>query len=402
MTDKKEGESEIQYIWRIGQMIDSGQIDNWKSITPILNKQLRNDETEYRDESAYRKSYQYAKKFYDEIFSKRDDDEYIKELKELEENIQKERTKLRDERNAKNKNIRIEARMEDKLDYLEKVIQNQGKTDYEPLKPAEKKSLIDSSDNDLIVMLSDLHIGQSFASAWGRYDISVARDRLEEYLNKIIEIKDRHNSENCFVTLQGDMISGSIHKSIAITNRENVIEQIIKASELITSFIAELGKIFKQVTVFSVTGNHSRIDKKEDALKDERLDSLIEWYAKNKLETFDNIKFESGIDNTLSLMNVRDKFYAVIHGDYDKFDIGGIAKLSMMIGFFPYCVLFGHKHYPASSEINGIKLVQSGSLPGSGDDYTVEQRLCGKPSQTVLVCSNKGIICNYTVEFGDY
>ena len=71
----------------------------------------------------------------------------------------------------------------------------------------------------------------------------------------------------------------------------------------------------------------------------------------------------------------------------------------MMIGFFPYCVLFGHRHYPSSTEVNGIKLVQSGSLPGSGDDHTVQLRLSGKPSQTVLVCSNKGIECNYTVEF---
>ena len=84
--------------------------------------------------------------------------------------------------------------------------------------------------------------------------------------------------------------------------------------------------------------------------------------------------------------------------DYDKFDINGIAKLSFMLGFIPYCILFGHKHYPATSEINGIKLVQSGSFPGSGDDHTVELRLSGKPSQTVLVCNESGIECNYTVE----
>ena len=82
ILERKEGESETQYIWRIGRMIDAGQIDNWKSITPTLNKELRADETEYRDESAYRKKYQYAKMFYDEIFSKREDDEYIKELEE--------------------------------------------------------------------------------------------------------------------------------------------------------------------------------------------------------------------------------------------------------------------------------------------------------------------------------
>ena len=398
ILERKEGESETQYIWRIGQMIDAGQIDNWKSITPTLNKELRNDETEYRDESAYRKKYQYAKMFYDEIFSKRDNDEYIKELEEQKREIQKERIKLQDERANRNKNIRIEARVEQKLDYLEDVVSKQGKIDYNPLKPEERQAIQIKSDNDLIIMLSDLHIGQNFASAWGRYNLEVAKDRMNQYLNKIIEIKDRHNSQNCFVSLQGDMISNSIHKSIAITNRENVIEQVIKASEMVVAFLAELSKHFNQVNVVSVVGNHSRIDKKEDALKDERLDTIIEWYAKSKLEAFDNIQFGDNLDNTITGFWCRNKFYVVVHGDYDKFDINGIAKLSFMLGFIPYCILFGHKHYPATSEINGIKLVQSGSFPGSGDDHTVELRLSGKPSQTVLVCNESGIECNYTVE----
>lgn len=397
ILERKEGETEIQYLWRVGKLVESGQVGSWKEITPTLNQQLR-EEDEYYDESAYRKKYQAAKKFYDEIFSQQGDEDFKKEQEELLREIKKEKIKLRDERTESNRGIRIEARVEDKLDYLEDIISKQGKIDYKPLKPEERKAIQIKSDNDLIIMLSDLHIGQTFASAWGRYDLEVAKDRMQQYLHKIIEIKDRHNSENCFVTLQGDMISNSIHKSIAITNRENVIEQVIEASEMVTSFLAELSRYFNNVTVASVVGNHSRIDKKEDALKDERLDTIIEWYAKSKLEDFKNIEFVDAFDNTFTSFVVRDKVYFVVHGDYDQMNQSGLAKLSMMAGFFPYCVLFGHKHFPATTEINGIKLVQSGSLPGSGDDHTIELRLSGKPSQTVLVCTDKGIECNYTVE----
>ena len=397
ILERKEGETEIQYLWRIGKMVDAGKIGSWKDITPTLNKQLREDD-EYYDESAYRKKYQAAKKFYDEIFSQQGDEDFKKEQEEILREIKKEKIKLRDERTESNRGIRIEARVEDQLDYFEKIIANQGKIDYKPLKPAERELIKTKSNNDLIIMLSDLHIGQTFASAWGRYNLEVAKDRMNQYLNKIIEIKDRHNSENCFVTLQGDMISNSIHKTIAITNRENVIEQVISASEIITAFLAELSKIFNNVTVVSVVGNHSRIDKKEDALKDERLDTLIEWYAKSKLENFENIEFIEPYDNTFNCFVVRNKHYFVVHGDYDKFDMAGVAKLSMMAGYFPYCILFGHRHFPATTEINGIKLVQSGSFPGAGDDHTIELRLSGKPSQTVLVCNEDGIECNYTVE----
>lgn len=397
ILERKEGETEIQYLWRIGKMVDAGKIGSWKDITPTLNKQLREDD-EYYDESAYRKKYQAAKKFYDEIFSQQGDEDFKKEQEEILREIKKEKIKLRDERTESNRGIRIEARVEDKLDYFEKIIANQGKIDYKPLKPAERELIKTKSNNDLIIMLSDLHIGQTFASAWGRYNLETAKDRMNQYLNKIIEIKDRHNSENCFVTLQGDMISNSIHKTIAITNRENVIEQVISASEMITAFLAELSKIFNNVTVVSVVGNHSRIDKKEDALKDERLDTLIEWYAKSKLENFENIEFIEPYDNTFNCFVVRNKHYFIVHGDYDKFDMAGVAKLSMMAGYFPYCILFGHRHFPATTEINGIKLVQSGSFPGAGDDHTIELRLSGKPSQTVLVCNEDGIECNYTVE----
>ena len=39
----------------------------------------------------------------------------------------------------------------------------------------------------------------------------------------------------------------------------------------------------------SVSGNHSRLDTKENAPLDERLDDLIEWYLGARLQNFDNI-----------------------------------------------------------------------------------------------------------------
>lgn len=384
---RHEEEDENAYIWRICENKD--MIGTWQDVCDLLNKELRH---EY-NESWYRKEYQSFQRLFNAIKDNVLDKEYLDTIDNKIRELEKQRVKLRDERAEHNKNVRIEARLEQKLDELEKVLVGQGKIDYntKTLNPVV-------SDTDLIVMLSDLHIGQTFTSEWGQYNTDIAKDRMEKYLKEVIEIGRRHKAQNCFVSLQGDMISNSIHKTLAITNRENVIEQVILASELIASFIAQLSANFKEINVVSVVGNHSRIDRKEDALKDERLDSLITWYAKAKLSCLKNVHFLDSIDNTISSFSVRDKEYVSVHGDYDKFDMTGVSRLSMMLGFFPYCILFGHKHFPATSEINGIKLVQSGSFPGSGDDYTVELRLSGSPSQTVLVCNEDGIICNYTVD----
>ena len=68
-----------------------------------------------------------------------------------------------------------------------------------------------NGDNDLICCLSDLHIGQTFSSCFGEYNSSIAKKRLNDYLLEIIKIGRRHGSENVYLDLLGDQISGNIH-----------------------------------------------------------------------------------------------------------------------------------------------------------------------------------------------
>lgn len=70
-TQKISTETEEQYLWKIGQLIDSGELESWDSVNNIVNHELLgDDETLYRTESAWRKKYQAAKKFYNNCFSK--------------------------------------------------------------------------------------------------------------------------------------------------------------------------------------------------------------------------------------------------------------------------------------------------------------------------------------------
>lgn len=385
---RQNDESEVAYIWRICSYKD--EIGTWQDVCNLLNKELGHN----YGESWYRKEYQGFERVFNSIKEQFLDDEYLKTLDDKIHELEKQRIKLRDERTHHNREVRKEARLEVKLDLLEEKIHEVELENY----PVTSRIRI-ASDNDLLIMFSDLHIGQTFNSMWGTYNSKIAQDRVNEYLQKIIEIQKIHNAQNAYVSLQGDMISNSIHKTIAITNTENVIEQIILASKIISSFLYELSKHFQNVYVIDVAGNHSRLDRKEDALKDERLDSLITWYAKSALSHINNILFMANLDITLTSFSIRGYYYLCVHGDYDKFDANSVNKLIAMVGYVPYCVLFAHKHFPASTEVNGVKLVQCGSFAGCGDDHTIELRLCGgKPSQTILVCNDEGIVCNYTIE----
>jgi hypothetical protein len=341
----------------------------------------------------------FVKEYFDWKYSKeenKNNSSYIDDLAAQRRELERAKIKFRDERNAWQRQNYTDARVESKLDLLEEQLTSIGKVEFE-----NHENIDIDSDNDILVILSDLHIGQTFKSVWGEYNTSIAKKRLEKYINEVVKIGKRHNSENCYVSIQGDLISGSIHKSIAITNRENVIEQIKIASELIASFCYELSKHFKNIYITNVSGNHSRIDKKEDALHDERLDDLIKWSVDILLRNVDNItKVDrmGNFDNGIALMNIRGKDYINVHGDYDSYTKHGVSNLIMMLGFIPYAITFGHMHTCAVDECNGVKMIRGGSLAGSGDSYTIEKRLSGKPSQMVCVCNEKGVEAYYTVE----
>lgn len=306
------------------------------------------------------------------------------------------KVQFRDERAAWNRQNTIDARVNQKLDYLESVLKESGERIYIP-SPVEV--CVGNSDNDLLVILSDLHIGAAFSSEWGEYNSDIATRRLNQYIREIVKIAERHNSENCFVSIQGDLISGNIHKSIQVTNRENVIDQIKIAANLITDFCFELSNYFKKVTITNVSGNHSRIDKKEDAIHSERLDDLIGWIVKNSLSHINKITFkENNLDIGIASIDIRGKEYIAVHGDYDSYSPSGVSNLCMMIHRIPYAILYGHLHHCSVDEVNGVKMVRGGSLAGSGDAFTIEKRLSGKPSQMVCVCSSAGIEAYYPVE----
>ncbi len=391
---KLETETEEQYLWKIGQFIDSGKVESWASINDIVNMELGIDEDKKRDESSFRKRYQAAKKFYDGCFSKMKSDEYAKRISEMNRELERAKIKFRDERNAWNKQNYIDARVEEKLDLLEKELLSQGRVNFDMHENANI-----TSDNDVLIILSDFHIGQCFRSMWGEYNSDIARDRLSQLLNEVVAIQKTHGSENCYISLQGDMLSGNIHKTIQVTNRENVIEQIKLASELISSFCYELSKVFNNVYMSSVVGNHSRIDRKDDSLHDERLDDIISWGVELSLKHIDNFHvLKTNFDSGIAEINIRNKIYIAVHGDYDRYTNTGVSNLCMHLGFIPYAITYGHLHTCAVEETNGVKMIRGGSLAGSGDDYTIEKRLSGKPSQMVCVCNNKGVACYYPIE----
>lgn len=149
-----------------------------------------------------------------------------------------------------------------------------------------------------------------------------------------------------------------------------------------------------------MNGNHTRLERKEDAIKDERLDSFIIFCVDKALSHIPNINvIIKNIDSTIGEINIRGNRYVIVHGDFDPLSKNGAANLTLMLGYKPYAIVYGHYHKSTLDDASGIKLIGSGCLGGTGDDYTVQRRLYGKPSQMVCVCGASGVRAYLPVEF---
>ena len=390
---RRDGETELQYHRRLvyGKLVDKTLADyDYTELSKyVYGKQYAADVA---------RRHMYGSRYTLELLDKErsnniKNSSIIDDIDQKMIELKKERQKFFDYRNAFNKVVRERSRQEELNEILSEAIRA---GDLPTLGYVPQTEF--TSDNDLLISLNDLHYGASHDNYWGTYNSDVCKEMLWKYLDSIIHIAATHNSENCIVWENGDAVSGNIHLSIQVTNKENVIQQITGVSELIAEFLAELSRHFKTVKFVSVSGNHSRINpSKDNSLYDERLDDLVEWYLAARLQNFQNIEIlsDARIDPTMYLLDIRGKNYLGVHGDYDG-STGKVQALQTMAGKPLYAILSGHLHHNKVDAVQGIKTIMAGSFLAM-DAYCVQKRIYGEPEQMVCVCDENGIRCHYDI-----
>lgn len=390
MFNRLENENESNYLWRLGQAKDNGLVEySWDDIADIMNKEFRDDVSEYRSEAAYRKPYQQAKRFYESgVFKDFSQEQYIEELREAKQEVRKAKQQLFDERTAYNKSLREQARRESMFDIVKRAIE-----EYRPIRFDYQPPTARKGDNDLIIHLTDIHCGVNINSPMNQFNTEILKERLQKYLNEIIEIQRMYQSENAYLILGGDNISGIIHLNARIEAKENIITQIMVVTDLISDFIYELSKVFNKVEVHTTAGNHSRSTaSKEETIKGENFDLLVPYICGKDLKNVENVEFVSNyLDCDIATFMVRGHMVYATHGDkdtvknvvYHMTNFARKAKLPL-----PDMCYLGHRHTNSMETIDDVKVIQSGCVDGM-DSYTIDSRLVGTPEQTVTVVTEK-------------
>lgn len=360
---------------------------SFKEIASLLNAvsdSTTDESTIRRWWNGYREGYEDAQR--EELNSDAILAEY--ETKRIE--AEKAVVRYRDQRNEYNRLIRESARNDIVYDLLVESLNN-----VEPIQ-IQTMPIRNPDDRDLIVCLDDIHFGANIKNFWNIYSSDVAKQRMSLYLKEVEQIAREHNAMNCYVLNAGDSISGGIHGSIRLTNKENLIEQVMGVSELISWFLVQLSGIFKNVNYAQVSGNHGRLEpNKSDSVRAENFEILIPWYIKARVQNYPNITIlQNDIDESVNIVNIRNKNYLTVHGDYDNFD--RVDKIIHMVGGSVYGVHMGHLHHNKTESISGYKVFRSGSYQGV-DDFCIQKRIYGVAEQLVAVVDVHGIVCYYDV-----
>lgn len=389
MADYKryENESEEELIYRI--CLEKDIIGTWDEVAEVLNKILGFEFTS----SKYRKQFQSFQNMLKANQSKFvDTDVQLEEIKIQTRELAKERQKLSDERVEFNRLIREEARKESFEELIKRVI---GET-INPIEIDTREIQSYTSNNDLLVHLTDIHTGIEINSYINTFNKDILAERIEKYTCEILAIKETHNSENCYIVI-GEILSGLIHNNLRLQNNMDLIEQFKYVSMLISEMLVVLSKEFNSINVYVTMGNHSRVvARKEESLQGENFDLLLPFYLRASLQNINNIFiYDNNIEQSIAMFNVRGQNVFSSHGDKDS-PSNVVQNWTMMFGIKPNIVLLGHRHTNAMSTVYNTKVIESGCISGS-DPYSISIRKVNKPEQTVSVITEKGLLCIYDV-----
>ncbi|WP_092245124.1 metallophosphoesterase [Lacrimispora sphenoides] len=381
---KAVDETELQYIWRLGSAKDSGTLDiTWPNLTELFNKELR-DETETWTESAYRKKFQMAKAFYDEVFSKMIDEQYSKEVQVQLDELYKIKKQVSDQRRLKNRDLTLESRFDHLCTEMLEVAK-----DLNKLKPLKvNKEICFSSGREAVIYISDLHYGLVTDNIWNTYNIDICENRLEKLIDKTKQHLIENGVYKLHLVILGDLCHGSIHTGCRVDSEEETCMQLMHVTERMAEIISALADCVTETSVYSTYGNHMRtIQNKKDSKHSDNMERLVPWWLKERLRERNDVTIVPADWYEFIKLNVCGVNIVCTHGDLENFKDFGVTMNTIFTKKFGETIdltVMGDKHHLEEFERLGIESVIVRSLCGS-ESYANEKRLYSSAGQTLML-----------------
>ena len=387
VLNRREGETDYEYCFRLSYAkVREGLDIDWQEIVNLCNINWSADHCRKTMIGAIRHQDYIDSKTKEQLES----EQYEKLIqKELE--LKKEKVKVQDLKTQVNKQIRELARkenlgeiLEEKLDKLPNQMINMNYINHMP------------SKKQGIAMISDVHYGMVVDNFLNKYNPDIAKERMNYLTDKIIEYSKLNNLDVMNVCLLGDMISGEQYLSVRLENRENLINQIINVSELLSEAIYKISLNVPFVTVSIADGNHERVYNKKENLNKDNYTELIRKFLELKLKDIPNITFTENIyDNNIISFECCGNTVVGLHGDKCKKDKVSYEMYNMLNKKIDI-ILMGHFHQISQDICYETIVYRNGSFIGT-DEYARNLNLNTYPTQKLLIVSELGVECCYDI-----
>lgn len=301
-------------------------------------------------------------------------------LTQQKQDLMKERMKVRDERTSLNRTLRNEARLERFVQTIQEVAAS-----YRDL-PVVIPGTVDimRPQCEAVYGLADLHLGPIVENYINTYNYDEAVARVHKVAEDIVSYSKLMNTKRINFLNLGDLIAGIIHPTIRLEQEFDVIEQVMRVSELVAELLNCLIQAAPEITYRSVVDNHARITPdKNQHIELENLNRIIDIFVEERLKNT-NIKFiKDNIDigiGHFQLLNGKQFFF--MHGHEDR-KSSVVQDIMGLTHIFPDYIMMAHYHNAAEHTFQGAKLFITGSVIGS-DSYAFGKRLFGQPEQKLL------------------
>lgn len=403
-------ETEDECLFRIGEAKRDGLLDlTWTQIADFFNKTFRENDTEYRTESSYRKKFKNYIDAKDMLvkskFTESGFEEQYNELESIKREAQKEKVKVQTEKLEYRRWLREEARDELIVEKICAAIRDLPPLEVPKILPSHIEGRAYDNREGCLVFADphygvDLKIVGLFGEIINEYSPETFEQRMWSLLTQTVDICQKEGFTSLNVYDLGDEVDGLLRVSQLWKLRYGVIESTIRYSRFITEWLNELSKYVYVKYQMVKDSNHCQLrlwGEPKGTFKDENMSYIITEKIMDRLEGNPNFEFVQNptgyvFDNLLGY-NVLG-----IHGEIKNLE-KSIKEFSKTYRVNIDFLIGAHKHHQSSSNI-GIEsdVIGVPSIIGV-DDYSLSLNKTSDPGATLFVLEQgKGKTIEYNIK----
>lgn len=297
----------------------------------------------------------------------------------------------RDNQNVLRELNKLKRELADNTIFFEEIKEHVSGLDLSSLE-GRKLEKLPATGNALLVNTSDWHIGLKTDD----YNLEIAKDRIKRYAEEIIHYAELFSVSDIYVESIGDMVEGAyLRPTQAYEIEFDYSTQVIKATEVLVSFLNMLSMHVNVVYLGGIMGNHSRMYDKGKNIETDSSENIIDAMVKSFVEIMGNKRIvvkDKKQDNSALSFQINGKNVKAVHGDLIGKGGDRITKFISSDNIQYDLLIYGHYHHSTLMEQNHGRLeIGTGCLQGV-TAYSKKLGYDTVPSQTIIVFEGEKIL----------